>query len=178
MQEELGGLNRKVVLNFLSRRIKDSKMRSRCRHIDLSQPLKLIKQQVENTEEAEHINDAIQAEVAGNNRSSVIKYLQTQVRKRQRANRKKGACKDRHKNPSANRHKNPSANRHKNPSADRHKNPSVDRHTPTVQRKQDRHKNPSADRHKRVVDISIAPAPTRPRPYYCVSRLTGGLTRR
>ena len=98
-------------------------MRSRCGHIDLSQPLKLIKQQVENTEEAEHINDAIQAEVAGKNRSSVIKYLQTQVRKRQRANRKKGACKDRHKNPSANRHKNPSADRHKNPSANRHKNP-------------------------------------------------------
>ena len=136
MQEERGGLNRKVVLNFLSQRIKDLKMRSRCRHIDLSQPLKLIKQQVENTEEAEHINDAIQAEVAGKNRSSVIKYLQTQVRKRQRANRKKGACKDRHKNPSA----------------DRHKNPSADRHTPTLQRKQDRHKNPSADRHKRAVD--------------------------
>ena len=35
----------------------------------------------------------------------MIKYLQTQVRKRQRANRKKGACKDRHKNPSADRHK-------------------------------------------------------------------------
>ena len=117
-------------------------MRSRCGHIDLSQPLKLIKQQVENTEEAEHINDAIQAEVAGKNRSSVIKYLQTQVRKRQRANRKKGACKDRHKNPSADRHKNPSADRHKNPSVDRH-TPTVqrkqDRHTPTVQRKQDRH---------------------------------------
>ena len=119
-------------------------MRSRCRHIDLSQPLKLIKQQVANTEEAEHINDAIQAEVAGKNRSSVIKYLQTQVRKRQRANRKKGACKDRHKNPSADRHTptlQRKQDRHKNPSADRHKNPSADRH-----------KNPSADRHKRAVD--------------------------
>ena len=72
MQEERGGLNRKVVLKFLSRRIKDLKMRSHCRHIDLSQPLKLIKQQVEKTEEAEHINDAIQAEVAGKNHQTIF----------------------------------------------------------------------------------------------------------
>ena len=80
MQEERGGLNRTVVLQFLSRRIKDLKMRARCRHIDLSQSAKLIKQQVQCTEEAEHIRDAIQAEVAGRNRVSVLEILHRQLR--------------------------------------------------------------------------------------------------
>ena len=161
MQEEREGLNRAAVVKFLSRRIKNLKMRSRSRHIDLSQPLKLIKQQVESTEEEEHINDAIETELVGRNRTTVIKYLRVQLRKRQRANKKKGVSKDRHKptvKRKQDRHK-PTVkrkqDRHKHPSADRH-TPTVqrkqDRHTPTVQRKQDRHKNPSADRHKRAVD--------------------------
>ena len=43
MQEEREGLDRAAVVKFLSRRIKNLKMRARCRHIDLSQSLKLIK---------------------------------------------------------------------------------------------------------------------------------------
>ena len=131
MQEEREGLDRAAVVKFLSRRIKNLKMRARCRHIDLSQSLKLIKQQVESTEEEESIKDAIETELVGRNRATVTKYLRVQLRKRQRANKKKGVSKDRHK---------PTAKRKQ------------DRHTPTVQRKQDRHKNPSADRHKRAVD--------------------------
>ena len=116
MQEEREGLDRAAVVKFLSRRIKNLKMRARCRHIDLSQSLKLIKQQVESTEEEESIKDAIETELVGRNRATVTKYLRVQLRKRQRANKKKGVSKDRHK-PTAKRKQ----DRHKNPSADRHK---------------------------------------------------------
>ena len=118
MQEEREGLDRAAVVKFLSRRIKNLKMRARCRHIDLSQSLKLIKQQVESTEEEESIKDAIETESVGRNRATVTKYLRVQLRKRQRANKKKGVSKDRHK-PTAKRKQ----DRHKNPSADRHKRP-------------------------------------------------------
>ena len=67
MQEEREGLDRAAVVKFLSRRIKNLKMRARCRHIDLSQSLKLIKQQVESTEEEESIKDAIETELVGRN---------------------------------------------------------------------------------------------------------------
>ena len=86
MQEERGGLNRAGVLKFLSRRIKDIKLRVRSCHIDLSQSVKLLKQQVQCTEETEHINDAIQAEVTGRNRHSVLQLLHHQLRCLESAN--------------------------------------------------------------------------------------------
>ena len=75
-----------MVLKFLSRRIKELKSRARCCHIDLSQSAKLIKQQVQSIEEAEHVKDAIQAETAGKNRRSVLRLLDHQLTCLQSAN--------------------------------------------------------------------------------------------
>ena len=44
----------------LSRHTKELKSRARCCHIDLSQSEKLMKQQVQNTEETEHAKDIMQ----------------------------------------------------------------------------------------------------------------------
>ena len=182
MQKEQELLNRAAVIQFLSRRIKYLKMRSRSCLIDLSQTISAIRKQFKSIQEEEPFHDAIEAELKGKNRARLIRDLQRELRKRQKkANKKKS--KDRHKPTTKrmqDRHKvtaKRQQDRHKNPSADRHTLTAKrmqdrhtltakrmqdrhkltakrmqDRHTPTLERKQDRHKNPSADRHKRAVD--------------------------
>ena len=86
MQQERESRNRAVVVKFLSRRIKELKSRVRCCHIDLSQSAKLIKQQVQSIEEAEHVKDAIQSETADKNRRSVLRILHHQLTCLQSAN--------------------------------------------------------------------------------------------
>ena len=86
VQQERGSRNRVVVLKFISRRVKELKSRVRCCHIDLSQSAKLIKQQVQSIEEAEHVKDVTQAETADKNRRSVLRLLHDQLTCLQSAN--------------------------------------------------------------------------------------------